>query len=98
MHCIHGCRSTCLPLPPAGTPAKPTITQALGGTTLAAKIDFPRVFTAVDYAVELADVNNASVKVTDSLNVADTAAGPWSRTLTAPAKGTYRFKVGAVGG
>ena len=56
------------------------------------------MFTATDYAVELADVNNVAVKVTDTLTVADTEAGPWTRSLTAPAKGTYRFKVRAAGG
>ena len=38
-------------------------------------------------------MNNAGVKVPDVLTVLDTEAGPWSRTLTVPAKGTYRFTV-----
>lgn len=37
----------------------------------------------------------SATPVTDLLaNVAHTEAGPWTRTLTVPAKGTYQFKVG----
>lgn len=73
----------------------PTITLAEGGTSLVARINYTRVFTATSYVAELADLNNAGVKITDALSVADTEEGPWSRTLTAPGKGTYRFTVGA---
>lgn len=62
-----------------------------------ARISYTRVFTATTYAVELTDVNNAGNKVTDTTIVDDTEEGPWSSTLSAPVKGTYRFKVRAWG-
>ncbi|PRW20837.1 Ig-like domain repeat [Chlorella sorokiniana] len=78
-----------------GTPAKPTITGAAGGPTLDATINYTRAFTATSYVAELIDVNVAGSSVTNTLAVADTEAGPWSSTLTVPAKGTYRFKLTA---
>lgn len=73
---------------------KPTITLAEGGDTLEATIAYTRVFTATSYVAELIDANVADSSVTDTLVVADTEAGPWTRKLTVPAKGTYSFKVG----
>ena len=94
---------TSLPTPPfarsTGTPAKPSITAVNGSASAdgphAASITFLKVYTASGYAIELADVfRTSATPVTDSLaNVAHTDAGPWTRTLTVPAKGTYRFKV-----
>lgn len=79
----------------AGTPLKPTITDAAGSPTLGASISFIRVYTATSYVTELVDVNVAANTVTDTLTVDDTEAGPWTRTLVALAKGTYRLKVRA---
>ena len=73
---------------------KPTVTLAEGGPTLEATIAYTRVFTATSYVAELIDANVAGSSVTNTLTVVDTEAGPWTRKLTAPAKGTYRFKVG----
>lgn len=87
------------PYHPAGTPAKPAITAVSGSPTAGAphtsNITFPKVYTASSYAIELSDVFRTSAPpVTDSLtNVEHSEAGPWTRTLTVPAKGTYRFKV-----
>ena len=86
--------TTSTPLPPcAGTPAKPVITLAAGGSSLTARINYTRVFTATSYVAVLTDVNDDTNTLTDSMAVADTEEGPWSRTLTAPGKGTYRFTV-----
>ena len=74
---------------------KPTVTLAEGGPTLEATIAYTRVFTATSYVAELIDANVAGSSVTNTLTVVDTEAGPWTRKLTAPAKGTYRFTVGA---
>lgn len=38
-------------------------------------------------------MNDAADTLSDTLAVADTEEGPWSRTLTMTTKGTYRFKV-----
>lgn len=89
--------TTSTPLPPcAGTPAKPVITLAAGGSSLTARINYTRVFTATSYVAVLTDVNDDTNTLTDSMAVADTEEGPWSRTLTMAAKGTYRFKVHAT--
>ena len=77
----------------AGTPLKPTITAAAGGDTLDASITYAGVFTATTYETILTDVNTPSNTDSDTWTVADTAEGPWTRTLQAPAKGTYRFTV-----
>lgn len=91
------CSAQCYPpapdLPCAGTPLKPTVTAAAGGSTLVATISFIRTFTATSYVTELTDVNVEGSTITDTLAVLDTEAGPWTRTLTATAKGTYRFTV-----
>lgn len=82
----------------AGTPLKPTIRAAAGGGSLDATITYDGVFTATTYETVLTDVNVASNTDTDTMTVAVTAEGPWTRTLQAPAKGTYRFTVRCVAG
>ncbi len=85
--------------PLAGTPGKPMITLVSGSALAAAphkaNITFNKVYTAASYWIELTDVfRDQEPAITDSLtNVAHNEAGPWTRTLTVPAKGTYRFKV-----
>ncbi len=88
-----------MPSHPPGTPAKPSITAVSGSPSAdaphTANITLAKVYTASGYAIELSDVFRTSVApVTDSLtNVPHTETGPWTRTLTVHAKGTYRFKV-----
>lgn len=86
----------------AGTPGKPTITLVSGSASAAAphkaNISFNKVYTAASYSIELTDVfRTQEPAITDSLtNVANSEAGPWTRSLTVPGNGTYRFKVSRV--
>lgn len=98
LRCCLRCRLACpvtLPTAPlwAGTPAKPLISQAAGSDAATASITIGKAFTATKYTVTLEDVNTPTNKDSQTFTVADDEAGPWTRTLNAPAKGTYRFKV-----
>lgn len=77
----------------AGTPAKPLISQAAGSNGNTATISISKAFTATKYTITLEDVNTPTSKASQTFTPADSETGPWTRTLTAPAKGTYRFKV-----
>ncbi|PRW20918.1 fibronectin type III domain-containing [Chlorella sorokiniana] len=79
-----------------GTPAKPIISQASVSGAATASISITKAFTATKYTVTLVDVNNAANTASEVLTPADSEAGPWTSSLTAPAKGTYRFEVTAA--
>lgn len=84
----------------AGTPAKPTISQALGSNGLSATVTFAKSFTATSYTILLVDVTNPTNNKSEVLSPQEADNGPWEHTLTAPAKATYRFEVrpGAAAG
>lgn len=42
----------------------------------------------------MVDVNNSANNVSEVFTPDDNEAGPFTRALTAPRKGTYRFEVG----
>ena len=77
----------------AGTPAKPAISQAAGSDALTATISIAKVFTATKYTVVLVDVANPANNKTEVLTPVDSETGPWTPTITAPRKGTYRVEV-----
>ena len=85
-------------MPCAGTPAKPAISQAAGSDATTASISISKAFTAVNYTITLVDVNTPTNTASEVLTPAAGEAGPWTRTLTAPAKGTYRFEVRCCAG
>ena len=90
------------PRTPAGTPARPAINAVSGSAAAAAplnaNISFTKVYTAASYAIQLSDLNRGGQPIVDTLSVADSEAGPWTRTLAVPAKGAYRFQVRWGGG
>ncbi len=85
-------------MPCAGTPAKPAISQAAGSDANTASISISKAFTAINYTITLVDVNTPTNTASEVLTPAASEAGPWTRTLTAPAKGTYRFEVRCCAG
>ena len=78
---------------PAGTPDKPTLSQAAGSNAATASISVSKVFTATNYTVTLVDVRSPANTASEVLSPPASEDGPWTSTLTAPAKGTYRFEV-----
>ena len=87
--------SVCCQPPPSceGTPDKPTLSQAAGSNAATASISVSKVFTATNYTVTLVDVRSPTNTASEVLSPAASEDGPWTSTLTAPAKGTYRFEV-----
>lgn len=62
-----------------------------------ASIMVAKVFTATKYNVNIVDVNIPANTATEVLTPPDTEPGPWTSTLTVPAKGSYRFAVSVAG-
>ena len=85
-------------MPCAGTPAKPAISQAAGSDATTASISISKAFTAINYTITLVDVNNAATNKSEVLTPAASEQGPWTYTMTAPAKGSYRFEVRSCAG